>query len=959
MTVIHPTMSNTGHSSADVERWRRVEAICQRALELDGQTRTEYVSAAVGDDARLRSEVEALLAHTGNAQGFLSTPALAVAAESLAAPAIDLVGRTIGDYEIASPLGAGGMGIVYRAHDRKLGRDVALKLLPPELAADAERLSRFRREAKLLATLSHPHIGSIFGFVEDGATCALVLELIEGETVDSLLVRGPLRLPQALTIAMQVAEALDHVHRRGITHRDLKPSNIMVTKTGARLLDFGIGKWSAAGGIDRPGGFTTETKDGALVGTLNYMAPEQLEGRDVGPRTDLFALGAVLYEMLTGRRAFAGPSRATIMAAIMHEEPPPLSAVVGMDMPARLDRVIAKCLAKDPDQRWQTARDLADALKWSLDELSVKPAAQRRAYAGARPLQLAAVVAAIALAVLATSTWLVRRESPAGAALPPPVRFTVTPPIDVPISAFDFDISHDGRMVAYRGRSGPTFIRRIDAFETVTLPSQLRIALALSPDSQSVAFFSSGSLYRVALRGDTPPVLLTTTRENGLALDWPTRDALFFSARQNPIMRVPADGGPPVAVTRVETPREVDHHAPRLLPEGKALLFSIHRQRNRFAVAAQRLDSGERSVLLEDAFDASYLSTGHLVFGRGSALLAAAFDLGALQITGPPITVLEGVASDPRSGATAYEVSADGALLYHAAVTAPARTFVWVDRRGHETVVPIAPGDFEAPRVSPDGKRIAFGRYEPRSRLRRIWLYDVGTEALTPVTLEGDNWGPVWTRDGSALAYGTDRTEASHVLLHAIDGKAPTSLGASVNDLWPAGFAEDGSAILVEVPPTDEFFVSRLEPGGQPKPVITGRGFPSDARVSPDGRWIAYEAVGDTRAQVFVQPASGSGPGRQLSIDGGRSPVWSRDGQELFFLRDRQMVAVSFQAAGIAPSKPVVLFEGDYVTTSGSYDVAPDGRFLMMKSAVQRTVPQLHVVLNWVTELVARVPISR
>ena len=935
----------------DRERWERVAAISEKALELDGQARADHLAAACDGDAGLRREVDALLAQAGAAGGFLSTPAAALARD-LMDEAPDLSGRTIGGYEILHQLGAGGMGVVYRARDPKLGRDVAFKVLPDDVAADPERLSRFRREAKLLATLSHPQIGAIHGLVEDGTTVALVLELLDGDTLGALLARGPMRLTSALTVAIQIADALDHVHRHGITHRDLKPSNIMLTKTGAKLLDFGVGKWSAAA-EDRPPGFSTDTADGVFIGTLNYMAPEQLEGREVGPRSDLFAFGAVLYETITGHRAFDGQSRASVVAAVLHTDPPPASTAASIAIPPRLDRVIGKCLTKDPDGRWQSARDLADELRWIAEERNLTPTTTDAApRLGLR--HIVAAASAIAIAGLAAWAWRSMPAATTPAPLPAAIRFVVTPPPNATISPGGFQISRDGRVLVYQNSRAPqVFVRRLDSFETVTLEGGRRQSLAISPDSESLAFVSDESLYRLSLRGDSAPVRIAPA-VNALQLNWPKLDTLFFSAREQPVVRVAASGGTPIAVTDVRAPLEVDHHTPRLLPDGNALLFAVHRQRNRFAVAVQRLDTGERKVLIEDAFQPSYLPTGHLVFGRGSSLLAVPFELESLSVTGTPITVVEGVFESAESGILGYQVSDTGTLVYHSRRPPDTRTFVWVDRTGKETPLPLPANTYEAPRLSPDGRHIAFATFQPP----RVWTYEIATDKLVAISTEVKSWGPIWTREGSALIYGSDRSDAAHVMLQRLDGSAPVSIGSSINDLSGAGFAADGTLFLNEFPPTDHYLISRILPGSdnRPQPFAGGPEYPTEARPSPDGRWVAFSAGIEGRRQVFVQPTSGDGPRRQITVDGGSEPVWRHDGKELYYRKSNSVFAVAIQLdRGLSWEKPALLFSGPFVSTWFTFDVARDGRFLLLKrEAAAAPSSQLNVVLNWTSELLSR-----
>ncbi len=658
-------MTSPSPGEANSDRWRRIEEICDGALHREPADRAAYLVAECGLDENLRREVETLLAHEHSAEKFLAAPVGALAARVLAAPPEpDLVGQRLGDYDIVARLGAGGMGVVYRAKDRRLGREVAIKVLPAVLEVDQARLARFEREARLLATLNHPHIGAIYGLVEAEGRHALVLELIEGETLAATLARGRLPVERTLTLGAQIADALDHAHRRGVTHRDLKPSNIMLTPSGAKLLDFGVGKWSHKAGESPVPGFSTVTQDGTIVGTIHYMAPEQLEGRDADARSDLFSFGAVLYEMLAGHKAFDGSSQASIIAAILEAPTPRLSSVGGALSP-RLDRVVGKCLAKDPDHRWQSARDLGDELKWIADEEAHPPAPA----AGAAPMPTTstqrrfvakpalAVAGALALALAGWAAWT-RWPAPTGtAATGSPIRFVVQPPPGVRVLLlYHFDISPDGGQLVYVGSEATSgsrlFVRRLDRFETIPLPGTERGRIPVySPDGQWVAFARDDSLNKVGASADSSPVMLADEIGNvNFHVTWPISTALFLATRGKPIRRMFAEGGEPTAVTSVRADAEIDHHSPSLLPGGDALLFAVHGKRNRFSIAVQSLRSEERKTLIESGFDPKYSPTGHLVFARGSAILAVPFDATRLAVTGPPVTLLQQVATEEWLG---------------------------------------------------------------------------------------------------------------------------------------------------------------------------------------------------------------------------------------------------------------------------------------------------------------------
>ncbi len=977
-------MTSPSPRGADSERWRRIEELCEGALRLEPGERATYLAAECGPDEDLRREVEALLAHEGSAEGFLAAPVDAVAARVFAAPPErDLVGQRLGDYDVVARLGAGGMGVVYRAKDRKLGREVAIKVLPAALEVDSARLARFEREARLLATVNHPHIGAIYGLVEADGIRALVLELIEGETLAAALGRGRLPVQRTLALATQMADALEHAHRRGVTHRDLKPSNIMLTPGGVKLLDFGVGKWTPRGGESPVPGFSTVTEDGTIVGTLHYMAPEQLQGRDADARSDVFSFGAVLYEMLAGRKAFDGPSQASIIAAIL-EAPTPTLADGGGAWSPRLDRVVGKCLAKDPDQRWQSAHDLGDELKWIADEAAhpLAPAAGAAATTPAPRRFLATpVLAAAGLLALVLAGWAAWTRWPPPSSVPVaglPVRFVVQPPPGVAMRGGheDFEISPDGSQLVYRGSERPyasrLYVRRLDRFETIPLPGTERGRVQVySPDGQWVAFAGDDTLNKVRASADSSPLKVADGTGTVHYLTWPTPDTMFFAAREKPIRRVFAQGGEPTAVTSVRTDGEIDHHSPTLLPGGDALLFAVHGKRNRFSIAVQSLRSNERKTLIESGFAPQYSRTGHLLFARGSAILAVPFDANRLEMTGPPVTLLEQVSTDRRSGVAAFRVTTTGTLVYQPVRSRVGRVLTWVDRAGNETPLPVAARAFDTPRVSPDGKHLAFTVAD--GDRRDIWTYEIASDKLTRVTQESDNWGPLWTRDGSAVVYATDRADTSQVVLQRLDGSAPVTLGSSSNDLWPAAFSVDQKTLVVqEQPPTDDFFVSRLtlDTGGRPEPLIEGPGLPWGASVSPDGRWVVYTADQSGRSEIFIQGFPGAGARRQVTVDGGREPVWRHDGRELFYRSERRMFAVAIDTTrGLSRGKPTLLFDRDrghvmsYLDSSSlglSYDVAPDGRFLMIKSAPEEGAPvQLNVVLNWASELLSRVPVRR
>ena len=555
----HPYVM-TAHSPPEDEpqRWRRVEDICDAALKLGQPERDAYLAAACGADDTLRREVNALLIHEKTSQEFLSAPIGAVAAQVMEPPR-NLIGTRIADYDIVAKLGEGGMGEVYRARDRKLGRDVAIKVLPAAVANDQERLKRFEREARLLDSVNHPSIGAIYGVAEAGNLRALVLELIEGDTLAALLERGPLKLERALSIAAQICDALDHAHRRGITHRDLKPSNVMLSESGVKVLDFGVGK-----SVSPMSGATvtresTLTNEGAIVGTLHYMAPEQLEGRPTDARSDIFSFGAVLYEMLSGRKAFDGPSQASIIAAVL-EAPTPRLTGIGGKLAPRLERVVTKCLAKDPGDRWQSAHDLGDELRWLLAEATDAPGTV--ATHSSKPRRRAAIAAGLAaLVAVFLLGWASNWRTPVGSSPASTIRFSVQPQ-DSQLVASSFDLSNDGSQLIY-ATSNPDLgrdlhLRRLDGFDAVRSPvTDGASGHVFSPDGQWVAFVAQRALRKMRVGAEAAPFIVLEDIGPNISIAWPTSDSILISSRNHPIRRVPLTADCPRPSRRVNPAKSI------------------------------------------------------------------------------------------------------------------------------------------------------------------------------------------------------------------------------------------------------------------------------------------------------------------------------------------------------------------------------------------------------------------
>jgi serine/threonine protein kinase/Tol biopolymer transport system component len=992
--------SRHGPMADSADRWHRLETVVHAALERPADERAAFLAEACGDDEALRQEAASLVERDARADGFLAAPLGALAANVVYSPggtvqpdaSPDLIGRRIGHYEMRARVGAGGMGVVYRAHDHALGRSVAIKVLPEAFASDRDRLARFEREARLLASLDHPNIAAIYGLEKSGDVSALVLEFIEGETLEVRLTRGPLAAAQALALAVQIADALDHAHKRGVTHRDLKPSNIMLTRTGAKLLDFGLAKWtegsrgyvpsSSADRRVRPDGAGSLTEEGMILGTLHYMAPEQHEGKAVDARADVFAFGAVLYEMLTGRKAFDGGSAPAVMAAVLNAEPAALDTIHQLTSPS-LERLVRKCLAKDPDDRWQTTRDLADELKWIAHEAD-RPAIRSLDRSGGDPslpgtfrgrtlgLAYVAGVVAVTSALTGWAGWRLApmRDSAARVI----TRFEVEPaaPIDL------FDISPDGTEMVYSaGPMGRLIIRRFDQFGDSPIPgTDGADAPVFSPDGQWIAFFSGKRMLKVNVRTRAAPILLADNIDRWLSgATWLADDTIVFSRPNHGLQRVSAEGGEPVAVTSLsQTPREFDHHSPTLLPGGQALLFTVHESDGRFNVVVEMLATAERKLVIESAYDARYVATGHLVFARNSTILAVPFDLRRLQVTGPPLTLVERVADRPRDGDGGYRLSTSGTLVYQSKPSVDGRTLTWVDPAGAETLLPISPRAFSSPSVSPDGGRLAFA-VEDGGRCD-IFTFELASGALARLTRDGDNRTPIWTRDGQRLTYSSSlitststtstRTDARLLVTQPADRSGgPEPLVSGGISLVPGSWSADGRVLVYTDGGTDPKGLHMLalhrDGEGKPQPLFDGPAEEGQPSLSPDGRWLAFMANETARAEIYVSAFPTSASLYQVSVEGGRQPKWSRDGRELVYRSGRRMLAVTVKtASAFSAGKPRVLFEGDYVSSGLlglDYDLAPDGRFLMVKpSADEQTPARVRVVVNWIDEVKQRVP---
>jgi Tol biopolymer transport system component/predicted Ser/Thr protein kinase len=934
----------------DSDRWKQVDNLLQAALERAPSERAEFLRQACSGDEALEREVRSLLTSRQEAGSFLERPAIELAARAIAlkqdkhtpATAGSLIGQTISHYRITAQLGAGGMGEVYRARDTKLDRDVAIKMLPAAFAQDPERLARFEREAKVLASLNHPNIAQIYGVEER----ALIMELVEGETL-----HGPLPVETALNYAKQIADALEAAHEKGITHRDLKPGNVKIRPDGTvKVLDFGLAKVPWVSGVDSPDEATATLTTGAgmILGTAAYMSPEQAQGKPVDKRADIWAFGVVLYEMLTGRSVFQGETVSDTLAAVLTKEPE------WERVPAKVRRLLQSCLQKDPKKRLQAIGD---------SRLLLEDQPQRMALRH-RHLPWAAV--SLPLAGVAIWGWL--HTPPAE---PRPVaRWTATlPASDI---GSGLAISRNGTRLAYNGQMGGSsliWVRMLDQPEGRPIQgTEGGLRPFFSPDGQWLAYSQGavGPLKKVPVTGGTPITLCDGARLTGGS--WGEDGSIIFSGT-NGLMRVSASGGTCESLTRPDPQKRELYNWPWILPGGQSILFTIGTTGlfDSARIAVLDLKSSGIRVLVNGASSARYVPSGHLVYVRGGTIFAVPFDRKRLVVTGSETPVIEKVFYNSRGGFADYTFSDSGLLVYRAetrTVTA-GRTLEWLDRKGVAQALPAPPQQYTGVRLSPDGQRALVGidfseDSENSGGSRDIWIYELARGGLTRLTSVGSTLQPRWTPDGRRVAF------ASSVGNHGIywvpaDGSGrpelllPSQALARLDSWTP-----DGKMLLYHSgTPARIWTLTTPGDGGESKPrLFLETSFNEfDAQVSPDGRWVAYTSDESGKNQVYARPFPGPGGKTSISIEGGQESRWSRDGHELFYRdpRKNQLMAVDIQTGPtFRAARPRALFE----LRTSYWDVALDGkRFLAVKEPqAVASEAKMEAVVNWFEELRQKAP---
>jgi Tol biopolymer transport system component len=882
-------------------------------------------------------------------------------------------GSKIGPYEIVGVLGAGGMGEVYRARDMRLKREVALKILPASFASDPDRLARFQREAEVLASLNHPNIAAIYGFEEAAAATgsehaairALVMELVDGETLAERIARGAIPIDEALPLAKQIAEALEAAHEQGIIHRDLKPANIKLRPDGTvKVLDFGLAKLSEANALNSPHVSNEPnalsmsptitspamTAVGVLLGTAAYMSPEQAKGKPADKRSDIWAFGCVLYEMLTGRRAFAGEDVSDTLATVLRGHPE--WTVLPADTPTAVHRLLRRCLERDRRHR---LADVADAQLELRDALSVQER-DRAAATASRPERLAwAAALVLCTAVAAMLAWVLRPVP-----ITPEMRLEIATPPTADVGSLA--ISPNGQKVVFAARTQgrpQLWLRSLDSADARPLAgTDLGTLPFWSPDSRSIGFFADGKLKRVDIDGSSPQVLADAGLGMGGA--WhPDGTILFVPRAGSPVLRLSAGAGAPAAVTKFDV-RHVAHRHPRFLPDGRHFLYYVVGAPEVSGVYVGQIDGSESKRLLDSEAAAVYAASGQLLFVRQGVVYAQDFDLSRLALTGEPFLVADGIAIGLMQSA-ALSASASGPIVYRTGSVVSQRQFVWFDRSGKEVgnVGTLDPADPRDPSVSPDGSRVAMTRTTAGSS--KIWILDSVRGVLDPLTSNdlGTSLFPSWSPDGSHIAFSftpknSDVFGSDLYQVRTTDPAHAERLYGSPGPDNPTDWSPDGRFLLFRQ--TTDIWALPLTGDKKAFPVVATDAAERDGQFAPNGQWIAYQSDESGQFEIYLAQFPGGGGKRRVSTNGGAQVRWRADGAELFYigLDDRLMsVPVKFNASGeVEIGSPTPLFAtriGGAVqaVVRQQYIVSRDGQRFLMNTVPEQRMAPITVIVNW------------
>ncbi|HME37209.1 MAG TPA: protein kinase [Candidatus Sulfotelmatobacter sp.] len=897
-------------------------------------------------------------------------------------------GTKLGPYEIQSPLGAGGMGEVYRARDTRLGRDVAIKVLPAHLSANPDLRQRLDREAKAISSLNHPHICTLYDVGSQDGVDFLVMEHLEGETLADRLHRGAMPLAEALKTATEIADALAKAHARGIVHRDLKPANIMLAKNGPKLMDFGLAKpapglSSASGaGLMTPttptmsvaalsGTASPLTEKGTVVGTFQYMAPEVLQGAEADARSDIFSFGCVLYEMFTGRRAFEGKSQFSVLGAILDKEPDRISTVMPSS-PPRLDETVLRCLAKNPGQRYGCMHDVAiqlQALKEASPEAAVTSADSSKPVLGGSRLAwiVAGIATLIALGIGAAYVF----QTPKPAAV---VRSSILPPPGATFLLMAVEsgppvLSPDGTRLAFTARDDKgkvmMYVRALNSAIPRALPGTDDAMYPLwSPDSREIGFFASGKLRRVNAEGGPPQTVCDASNGRGGA--WSKDGVILFTpTTSSNLMRVPATGGTPEPASRLDSAKgENSHRWPFFLPDGKHFLFwartSQGLQGN--TLYAGELGSLNAKELMKSESMAEYAS-GYLLFMREATLMARPFNPRTLQVTGESVPIAEHIAINGGVTRPIFSVSENGSMIYESGDTAGTWNLKWMSREGKPLDAIAEPDRYFYPALSPDGTRLAVNLFNGTQGTQAIWIFDLARGTKTRLTFGASSQvSPAWSPDGKTIFYHSNALGGFHLYSKAADGSGSDQVVLDSKDGEEGGVrpSPDGRYLvfLRRTPsqPVLDLWVLPLFGDRKPFPLVQTAFVKTTPAVSPDGKWLAYSSNESGRSEVYITAFPGGGAKWQVSTSGGSAAHWRRDGKELFFLDTTDnIVAVDVNLSGTAPQLgvPHVLFQASAIQRqNGPFDVTADGKkFLVNVGNLKEGSDPLTLVLNWTADL--------
>ena len=869
-------------------------------------------------------------------------------------------GSKVGPYEVTAQLGAGGMGEVFRARDSRLDRTVAIKVLPSRLSSDTRFRERFDREAKAISALSHPHICTLYDVGSHDGSDYLVMEYLEGESLAERLAKGPLPIDQVIRYGTEIADALEKAHRAGIVHRDLKPGNVVITKSGAKLLDFGLAKFSQT--ASDPHAATAAmsakplTEEGTILGTFQYMAPEQIEGKEADPRTDIFALGALLYEMATGKRAFEAKTRASLIASILDREPPPISAVQPLTPPA-LERVIRMCLHKDPDERWQSAHDVAAELKWigATSSETIGPGARRRTR---KNWLRAAAMLATGLLLGALATWLFtqREGRPLRVA-----RFTVntapSAPLDLAMNSLV--MSSDGNHVLYRtfvGNTAKLYLRGIDSLSAVPVLGTDGVSTsAFSPDGRWIAFMNEHALWKLPREGGTPTKLIDDV--DGLGLDWHGDTIVANKSFSGGLIAVPAGGGQVRQIVKSNPAKKENAVVwPDVLPDGKHVIATVWSVGawDTARIIAYSMSDGSSQVLIDGGYFARYSSTGHLLFMRGNTLNAVAFDPETLAVGSSPSAVVNGIAHGTADGEGHFAVSDAGHLVYASGgATQPNDQLLWIDRNGNQAPMVPSVRRYGSIDVSPDGRTAAVTIEDATFD---IWQLDLERDSLTRVSHGGDDLEAVWTADGSRLIWTSSRSGAYNLHWRAADNSSGEErIAPSDHHQFGPSVTGDGKYLLFgQSGKKMDIWLMPFETR-KPQPLIATEFNDAKPVVSPDGRWLAYVSDQSGRSEVYITSFPRPAGNWPVSVDGGNAPRWMPDSTAIVYEKGNKYFSVPIEA-GPRPraGKPRLLFQGPH---DDEYCIARDGRIAIIKEGPRATATQFTIVMNWAEELKRRVPV--